>query len=124
MTLAAACPRCGPGPRQALGAAEYRCVQQVVVGMIPPPLAGMGLDRIPLFGSNYSSYRDVVVEGYLGRRVWAPDTLVSIGEMVTIENSTWRVVAFADDPVGPPTPIYDDCGEVYVDEHEVLLLLG
>ena len=122
--VSAGCPRCGPGRRQSLGAARYRCTNQVVVGMIPPPPAGMGLDRIPLFGSSYSSYPDVVVEGYMGRRVWAPDAFVTIGSMVTIENSSWRVVAHADDPVGPPTPIYGDCGATYVDRDEVLLLLS
>lgn len=120
----AGCPRCGPGRRSALGAARYRCVQQVVVGMLPPPLAGDGLERIPLFSYGLSSHLDVVVEGYLGRRVWGPETFVTIGSMVTIENSTWRVVANADGPIGPPQPIYGDCGEVYIDDREVLLLLG
>lgn len=121
--LSASCPRCGPGPRRALGAARYRCVNQVIVGMMPPPRAGDGLQRIPMFSTSFSSYPDMVVEG-IGRRVWAPDTFVSIGSLVTIEGSTWRILARADDPVGPPTPIYGDCGATYVDCDEALLLLS
>ncbi len=122
--LSNGCPRCGPGPRQALGAARYRCVSQIVIGMVPAPEAGQGLDRIPLFSTTISGYPDVVVEGYLGHRVWTPESFVTIGQSVSIEGSQWRVVANADDPVGPPQPIYGDCGEVYVDEHEALLLLS
>jgi hypothetical protein len=92
--------------------------------MIPAPPAGQGLDRIPLFSHTISIHPDVVVESFLGRRVWTPESMVAIGDFVTVENSSWRVVARADEPTGPETPIFQDCGEVYVDEHEALLLLG
>jgi hypothetical protein len=77
-----------------------------------------------MFGSTYSSYPDVVVEGTFGRRVWTPETFVSIGQYVTIEESTWHVTARADDPAGSPMPIHDDCGTVYTDRAEALLLLS
>lgn len=124
MTIALACPRCGPRPRVALGAASYRCVNQVVVGEIPPPPLGLGLDRIPLFGAGFSMHRDVVVERHGDRRVWAPDRFVTFGEWVTIEDRSWTVIGNADDPAGAPMPFYDDCGAEYVDEHEAFLLLG
>ena len=124
MTISASCPRCGPAARTALGAARYRCTNPVVVGMAPPPLLGTGLDRVPLFDTSFSAYPDVVVEGALGRRVWKPDRLVRSGEYVTVDGWSWAVIGEAEEPVGPPTPIYRECGVDYVDLAEAALLLG
>lgn len=90
---------------------------------MPPQVAGTGLERIPPFGATPSAYRDVVVESHLGRRLWAPDRFVTVGGWVTIEGSQWQIVANAEDPSGPPTPVHGDCGVEYVDQHEALLLL-
>lgn len=124
MTISSACPRCGAGPRTALGAARYRCVNQVVVGWVPPPLLGMGLDRVPMFDTSFSPYPDVVVESGQGRRIWKPDRIVGLGEWVTIDGWSWTVVGNADQPAGAPAPIYDDCGAEYVDAADAALLLG